>query len=128
MDDSAADNDAAFVALVEELDSADDERRGKLARQLEADGAVQAAPRMAGAADARPRWAAARIMHLLPDEAHLDALVPLVDDPEPRVASAAWRALRGQVRNDAWRAAVERIADDGPPERREDARRWLSES
>ncbi len=71
MDDSAADNDAAFVALVEELDSADDERRGKLARQLEADGAVQAAPRMAAAADARPRWAAARIMHLLPDEAHL---------------------------------------------------------
>ena len=121
-------NDAALIALVEELDSADDERRGKLGRELEAAGAGEAAPRMAADPDAKPRWAAARIMHLLPDERHLPALVPLIEDPEPRVASAAWRALRGQRRTPEWRAAVERIAEQGPPERRADARNWLSES
>jgi HEAT repeat protein len=120
-----ADDD--LIALVEALDAADDRERGRLGRELDDSGARQAAPRMAAAEDPHTRRAAARIMHLLPDESYLPALVPLVDDPEPPVADAAWRALRGQLRTDGWRAAVERIAADGPANRRDDARRWLSE-
>jgi hypothetical protein len=119
--------DADLIALVEALDHADDLERGRLARELDENGAREAAPRMAGADDAGSRRVAARIMHLLPDEAYLPALVPLVDDPDPPVADAAWRALRGQLRTDAWHAAVSEIAAGGPPQRRDDARRWLSE-
>ena len=119
--------DADLIALVDALDAADDPERGRLGRELDDNGAREAAPRMAAADDPRTRRAAARIMHLLPDESYLAALLPLVDDPDPDVASAAWRALHGQVRTDGWRAAVEQIAADAPPERRDDARRWLSE-
>jgi hypothetical protein len=120
-----ADDD--LIALVETLDSADDPERGRLGRELDDKGAREAAPRMAAADDPHTRRAAARIMHLLPDESYLAALVALVDDPDERVAGAAWRALRGQLRTDDWRAAVTRIAADGPSQRRDDARRWLSE-
>jgi HEAT repeat protein len=119
--------DADLIALVETLDSADDLERGRLGRELDDKGAREAAPRMATADDPRTRRAAARIMHLLPDESYLPALVPLVDDPDPPVADAAWRALHGQLRTDDWRAAVTQIAADGPPQRRDDARHWLSE-
>src|SRR3954454_6622445 len=119
--------DEDLIALVEALDAADDRQRGRLGRELDDNGAREAAPRMATADEPGTRRAAARIMHLLPDEAYLPALLPLVDDPEPPVADAAWRALRGQLRTAEWRAAVERIAEDGPSERRDDARRWLSE-
>ena len=120
-------DDDDFIALVDALDAADDRERGRLGRELDDNGAREAAPRMAAAPDPRTRRAAARIMHLLPDEAYLPALVPLVDDPDEPVADAAWRALRGQLRTDEWRAAVTQIAADGPPHRREDAGRWLSE-
>ena len=120
-----ADDD--LIALVDALDAADDPERGRFGRELDDRGAREAAPRMAAAEDPRTRRAAARIMHLLPDESYLPALVPLVDDPDPPVADAAWRALRGQLRTDEWRAAVTQIAADGPPHRREDAGRWLSE-
>jgi hypothetical protein len=120
-----ADDD--LIALVDALDAADDPERGRLGRELDDNGAREAAPRMAAADDPRTRRAAARIMHLLPDESYLPALVPLVGDPDERVAGAAWRALRGQLRTDEWRAAVTQIAADGPPNRRDDARRWLSE-
>jgi HEAT repeat protein len=120
-------SDQDLIALVEALDAADDPDRGRLGRELDDNGAREAAPRMAAASDALTRRAAARIMHLLPDESYLPALVPLVDDPDESVADAAWRALRGQLRTDDWRAAVFRIAADGPPRRREDAARWLSE-
>jgi HEAT repeat protein len=120
-----ADDD--LIALVDALDAADDPERGRLGRELDDNGAREAAPRMAAAEDPRTRRAAARIMHLLPDESYLPALVPLVDDPDEPVADAAWRALRGQLRTDEWRAAVAQIAADGPPRRRDDARRWLSE-
>ena len=120
-------SDQDLIALVEALDAADDPERGRLGRELDDNGARDAAPRMAAAPDALTRRAGARIMHLLPDESYLPALVPLVDDPDESVADAAWRALRGQLRTDEWRAAVTRIATDGPPHRREDAARWLSE-
>jgi HEAT repeat protein len=119
--------DADLIARVDALDAADDPERGRLGRELDDSGAREAAPRMAAADDPLTRRAAARIMHLLPDESYLPALVPLVDDPDEPVADAAWRALRGQLRTDEWRAAVTRIAADGPPHRREDAGRWLSE-
>jgi HEAT repeat protein len=125
---AAPDDDAALVALVEDLDRADDELRGRLSRELEARGALDAAGRLARSEDDRSRRAAARIAHLLPDERHVAALMPLVSDPEPGVSGAAWRALRGQRRTDEWRAAVEHLAEHGPPERRDDARRWLSET
>jgi HEAT repeat protein len=118
--------DADLIALVDALDAADDPDRGRLGRELDDNGAREAAPRMAAADDPVTRRAAARIMHLLPDESYLPALVPLVDDPDEPVADAAWRALRGQLRTDAWRAAVAQIAADGPPLRRDDANRWLS--
>jgi HEAT repeat protein len=120
-------SDQDLIALVEALDAADDPERGRLGRELDDSGAREAAPRMAAAPDPLTRRAAARIMHLLPDESYLPALVPLVDDPDESVADAAWRALRGQLRTDDWRAAVSRIAADGPRRRREDAARWLSE-
>jgi HEAT repeat protein len=120
-------DDDDLIALVDALDAADDPERGRLGRELDDNGAREAAPRMAAAADPRTRRAAARIMHLLPDESYLPALVPLVDDPDEGVADAAWRALRGQLRTDEWRAAVTQIAADGPPHRRDDASRWLSE-
>jgi len=120
-------SDADLIALVDALDAADDPERGRLGRELDDNGAREAAPRMAAADDPVTRRAAARIMHLLPDEAYLPALIPLVDDPDERVADAAWRALRGQLRTDAWRAALTRIAAEGPPHRRDDANRWLSE-
>jgi HEAT repeat protein len=119
--------DSDLIALVDALDAADDPERGRLGRELDDSGAREAAPRMAAADDPPTRRAAARIMHLLPDESYLPALVPLVDDPDESVADAAWRALRGQLRTDEWHAAVARIATDGPPHRREDAGRWLSE-
>ncbi len=119
--------DADLIALVDTLDAADDPERGRLGRELDDSGAREAAPRMAAADDPHTRRAAARIMHLLPDESYLPALVPLIDDPDEGVADAAWRALRGQLRTDEWRAAVSRIAAGGPPHRRGDAGRWLSE-
>jgi hypothetical protein len=122
-----ATSDQDLVALVEALDAADDRERGRLGRELDDNGARAAAPRMAAADDPRTRRAAARIMHLLPDESYLAALVLLVRDPDQAVADSAWRALRGQLRTDEWRAAVTQIAADGPEHRRDDARRWLSE-
>src|SRR3954454_24943872 len=106
-----------LIALVEALDAADDRQRGRLGRELDDNGAREAAPRMAGTDDPLTRRAAARIMHLLPDQSYLPALVPLVDAPDERVADAAWRALRGQLRTDEWRAAVSRTAAGGPPHR-----------
>ena len=119
--------DAYLIALVDALDAADDPERGRLGRELDDNGAREAAPRMAAADAPHTRRAGARIMHLLPDESYLPALVPLVGDADEAVADAAWRALRGQVRTDEWRAAVTRIAADGPSHRRDDAGRWLSE-
>ena len=67
-------------------------------------------------------------MHLLPDREHLDALVPLAEDPDPGVADAARRALRGQPRTRDWHVAVERLAAQGDPELRAAARGWQAES
>ena len=121
------DDDAALVELVETYEHSFDEGQSPLVREMAARGGVEAAPRLARSDDAAVRLAAARLMHLLPDERHVAALEPLIADPDPAVAGLAWRALRNQRRTPEWRAAVERIAADGPEERREAAREWLEE-
>jgi hypothetical protein len=53
----------------------------------------------------------------------------LVHDADPRIASAARRALHGQRRSAAWRAVVERLASDSSqPELAATASGWLAET
>ena len=120
-------DDDALIALVERYEQSHEEGQSPLVREMEAGGGVEAAPRLARSGDARARLAAARLMHLLPDEGHVAALEPLVADDDPAVAALAWRALRNQRRTPAWRAAVERLATSGPPDHRAAARDWLAE-
>src|SRR4051794_41778513 len=81
-------------------------------------GGILAAGELARSPSIDERFVAARLMHLLPDEAHVEPLAALVHDADPRVASAARRALRGQRRSAAWRALVERLPHDPSPPRR----------
>ena len=105
-------DDAALIALVQTYEQSFEEAQSPLVREMEAGGGVEAA---------------ARLMHLLPDERHVAALEPLIAEPDPDVAALAWRALRNQRRTPEWRAALERIAEAGPEERRAAAREWLAE-
>jgi hypothetical protein len=92
-------------------------------------GGIPAAGDLARSAGVEDRFVAARLMHLLPDEAHVEHLAALVHDPDPRVASAARRALHGQRRTASWRALVERLANDGSrPELAATASGWLAET
>ena len=120
-------DDAALIALVQTYEQSFEEAQSPLVREMEAGGGVEAAPRLARSDDAGERLVAARLMHLLPDERHVAALEPLIADPDPDVAALAWRALRNQRRTPEWRAALERIAEAGPEERRAAAREWLAE-
>jgi hypothetical protein len=91
-------------------------------------GGIPAAGELAGSPDVDERFVAARLMHLLPDEAHVEHLAGLVHDPDPRVASAARRALHGQRRSASWRALVQRLADDSSrPDLAATASGWLAE-
>jgi hypothetical protein len=120
--------DADLIELVSRYEQSFEEARSPLVREMEARGGIEAAPRLARSEDPRARRAAARLMHLLPDEGHVVALEPLAADPDPAVAALAWRALRNQRRTREWRAAVERLATDGPLDRRDAARAWLAET
>ena len=120
-------DDAALIDLVETYEQSFEEAQSPLVREMEAGGGVEAAPRLARSEDRRERLVAARLMHLLPDEGHVAALEPLIADPDPDVAGLAWRALRNQRRTPEWRAAVERIAAEGPEDRRAAAADWLAE-
>jgi hypothetical protein len=92
-------------------------------------GGIPAAGELARSASIDDRFVAARLMHLLPDEAHVAPLAALVHDSDPRVASAARRALHGQRRSAAWRAVVERLANDSSqPELAATASAWLAET
>jgi HEAT repeats len=121
-------DDADLIALVETYEQSFEEGRSPLVREMAASGGVEAAPRLARSDDPKVRLAAARLMHLLPDERHVAALEPLIADPDPDVAGLAWRALRNQRRTPEWRDAVTRIAADGPEERRAAAADWLAET
>jgi hypothetical protein len=92
-------------------------------------GGIPAAGELARSASVDDRFVAARLMHLLPDEAHVEHLAALVHDVDPRVASAARRALHGQRRSAAWRAVVERLASDSSQsELAATASGWLAET
>jgi hypothetical protein len=121
-------DDAALLELVDTYEHSFDEGRSPLVREMAAGGGVEAAPRLARSDDPGVRLAAARLMHLLPDERHVAALEPLVADQDPEVAGLAWRALRNQRRTPEWRDAVARIAAGGPEERRAAAAEWLTEN
>ena len=120
-------DDAALIALLQTYEQSFEEAQSPMVREMEAGGGVEAAPRLARSGDAAERLVAARLMHLLPDERHVAALEPLIADPDPDVAALAWRALRNQRRTPEWRAALERIAEAGPEDRRAAAREWLAE-
>lgn len=120
-------DDAALIALVQTYEQSFEEAQSPMVREMEAGGGVEAAPRLARSGDAAERLVAARLMHLLPDERHVAALEPLIADTDPDVAALAWRALRNQRRTPEWRAALERIAEAGPEDRRAAAREWLAE-
>ena len=79
-------DDAALIALVQTYEQSFEEAQSPLVREMEAGGGVEAAPRLARSDDAGERLVAARLMHLLPDERHVAALVPLIADPDPDVA------------------------------------------
>jgi HEAT repeat protein len=115
-----------------ELVATRDERPELHGRQLidemDALGGVAAAGELARSADTQDRFAAARLMHLLPDGAHVEPLAELVHDPDARVAAAARRALHGQRRSPRWRALVERLAADrSDPQLAAAASEWLAE-
>jgi hypothetical protein len=118
---------ARLVELVDAYEHSFDEGQPAIVREITAEGGVEAAPRLAGSDDRATRLAAARVMHLLPDEGHVAALESLIADPDPDVAALAWRALRNQRRTPEWRDALQRIATDGPEERRAAASDWLAE-
>ena len=129
---AAALADAGDPAVLPDLVAAYDQpveaSRAPLLAAMDALGAGAEAHCLARSVEAGERRVAARLMHLLPDRGHLDALVPLTEDPDPGVADAARRALRGQPRTRDWHVAVERLAAQGEPELREAARAWQAES
>jgi HEAT repeat protein len=93
-----------------------------LGAMREADG-VAVAQRLAASEASPDRLVAARLMYLLPDEGHLPALLPLLSDPDPAVASAARWAMRVQRRTSAWRTAVRGLS----PEHAEAVAEWMSD-
>ena len=116
-----------LMQLVAEFDGDTEEEKTPLIYDMQAAGGVPAATELARSADVEERAVAARLMELLPDEAHLPALSALVHDPDPRVAERARHALHGQVRTQAWRDLVEGLANDEDPALAEAARGWLVE-
>jgi hypothetical protein len=91
-------------------------------------GGIPAAAALARSGDVEDRFVAARLMHLLPDGAHIEPLATLVHDSDARVAAAARRALHGQRRSASWRALVERLAQDSSdPQLAATASGWLAE-
>ncbi len=117
-----------LAELVAAYDRPIEAGRGLLLEEMDALGGGAEARRLAGSPDAEERRVAARLMHLLPAPEHLPALERLVADPDPDVAAAARRALRGQRRTPDWHAAVGRLAEADDPALRADAAAWLDES
>jgi hypothetical protein len=114
--------------LVSTHDDRPDLYRRPLLDQMEDLGGVAAAGELARSAEVEDRLVAARLMHLLPDGAHLEPLTTLVHDPDRDVAAAARRALHGQYRSAGWREVVGRLASDSSdPQLAAAAARWLGE-
>jgi hypothetical protein len=116
-----------LAGLLERFDTDDDVERTPLLAEMAAAGGVATAGELARSPEAEDRWVAARVMELLPDEAHVEPLGALVRDPHREVAAAARRALRGQVRSAEWHALVEQLARDDDPALADEAAQWLTE-
>jgi hypothetical protein len=118
-----------LAELVARYDEHDEEYRRPLIDEMDQLGGIAAAAHLARSADADERRVAARLMHLLPDDVHVEALALLVHDPDERVAATARRALHGQPRTSAWRELVCRLADDhsSDPQLAAAAEAWLHE-
>ena len=116
-----------LVALVAEFDGDTEEEKTPLLYDMRAAGGVPAAAELARSTSVEERAVAARLMELLPDEAHVEPLGALVRDPDRLVAAGARRALRGQVRTEAWYALVEGLAAGEDAELAAAARGWLDE-
>jgi len=100
---------SALADLVARYDQPVELGKTALLQEMEArDGAAEAR-RLAASEDPAERRVAARLMHLLPEPEHLQALEPLVTDPDPEVAQQARRAFAGQRRTPEWHAAAARL-------------------
>jgi hypothetical protein len=118
-----------LIELVRTHDDHPELHRRPMLDEMDDLGGIPAAGELARSASVDDRFVAARLMHLLPDEAHVEHLAALVHDADPRVASAARRALHGQRRSAAWRAVVDRLASDSSqPELAATASGWLAET
>lgn len=117
-----------LAELVATHDEHSELHRRPLLDEMDALGGIPAAGELARSDDRDDRWVAARLMHLLPDGAHVEPLGALVHDPDADVAAAARRALHGQRRSPAWHALVRRLAQDGSDARLAAAAAgWLEE-
>jgi hypothetical protein len=120
------------MSRLAELVAAYDQRieagRGALLREMDELGGGAEARRLADSPDAGGRRLAARLMHLLPEPEHVDALERLVADPDGAVAAEARRAMRIQRRTPEWHAAVDRLTTATDPALRDTAATWNAES
>ena len=124
---AAAGDRAALPALVAAYELPVERSRLALLRAIEALDGARAARELATSADPAERRLAARLAGLLPSDDLVEALEPLVTDPEPRVAREAGDAMRTQLRTPEWRAAVTRLAASDDPEVAAAAAAWLRE-
>ena len=100
---------SSLADLVDLYDRPVELGKGQLLDEMEALNGAAEARHLAGSPDAAERRLAARLMHLLPDTEHLEALERLVADPDPEVAQQARRAFAGQRRTPEWHAAAARL-------------------
>jgi hypothetical protein len=100
---------SSLADLVSAYDRPVEIGKGALLQEMEALGGGAEARRLAESPDPAERRLAARLMHLLPETEHLNALERLVSDDDEAVATAARRAFAGQRRTPEWHAAAGRL-------------------
>ena len=115
--------DAQLADLVARYDTRAEGNRIELLDEMEALGGIERAAELARSEDAGTRRLAARLMGVLSDPRHVQALDALVDDPDPEVAATARASLHVQVRTPEWQALVRRLAERGDAQ----AEAWLAE-
>jgi hypothetical protein len=114
---------ARLGELMERYDGRAETNTLALVQEMERLGGLERAAGLASSPDPRTRRLAARLMHVLSDDRHVEPLGQLVADDDPEVAATAHAALHVQVRTPRWRALVERLAAEGDPQ----AAAWLEE-
>jgi hypothetical protein len=117
---------AALTELVKAYDWPVEGDKVSLLEAMEALGGAEEAHRMIESADPIERRIGVRLMQLVPDGRHLEALERLVADDDEVVGRFARRALETQWRTAEWRAIVERLMRSENAEVRTAAESWLS--